>query len=368
MRGFLGPLAGTWALIVLAGCGQEADRPEEFPPRAIKHMTVGQVAGKDNRILAGVVEAGTSSNVAFEIKGRIVEISAKVGDAVQTGQRLAQLDPKPYELELRQAELALEQANASLVDAQQKYAQTKELWDKRFATRTAFDTATATLRNAQAQVGIANSQLELRKRDVEKTNLVAPFSGTVSERKVEVFEEITPGQAIYVVQTQGENKVQIAAPDSLIGSIRIGQDVTVRFPTLKGRNEVAAGKVTEISPQAGDASAFPVVVRLTTSPTGVRSGMSAEVQFRFATAATGTAFSVPIGALKPSIKGNNALVYVFDKETGVVRERSVRVVGVDGNEPQIVGELKAGDVIATAGVGHMYDGMKVRLMPAEKPF
>ena len=63
--------------------------------------------------------------------------------------------------------------------------------------------------------------------------------------------------------------------------------------------------------------------------------MSAEVRFTFQTEATGNAFSVPISALKPSTKDNNALVYVYDKNESVVRERAVRVVGVDGNEPQI---------------------------------
>ena len=356
----------TLLALSLTGCGQDEAKLPDIPPRAIKHMTIGQIAGKDSRLLAGVVKAGTSSNVAFEIKGRIVQLEAKVGDVVKDGQLLARLDPKPYELEVEKAQLTLEQAKASLVDAQQKYSQTKQLWDKRFSTRTAFDTATATLRNAQAQVGIAKSQLALRERDLTKTRLLAPFSGSISERKVEVFEEITPGQVIFAVQTQEENKVEVSVPDRLIQFVRVGLDVKVLFPAFK--DVEAEGVVTEVSPQAGDASSFPVIVRLKTTPSNIRSGMSAEVRFRFETEATGKAFTVPLAALKPSTKDNNALVYVFDKGAGVVRERSVRVVGVNGNEPQIIGELKAGDIIAIAGVGHMFDGMKVRLMPASKTF
>ena len=140
-----------------AGCGEKADQALDIPPRAIKYMTIGELAGDDSRILAGVVKAGTSTNVAFEIKGRVIEVKTKVGEAVSEGQLLARLDPKPYQLEVQQAELAVVQANASLEDARQKYAQRKELWEKRYATRTSFDTATATLRNAQAQVGIAKS-------------------------------------------------------------------------------------------------------------------------------------------------------------------------------------------------------------------
>lgn len=356
----------TLLALSLTGCGQEQTQAPDIPPRAIKHMTIGQIAGHDSRLLAGVVKAGTSSNVAFEIKGQIVELKAKVGDVVKDGQLLARLDPKPFELEVRKAQLTLDQANASLVDAQQKYTQTKKLWDKRFATRTAFDTATATLRNAQAQVGIAKSQLELRQRDLAETRLLAPFSGAISDRKVEVFEEITAGQVIFAIQTRQENKVEVSVPGRLIRRVRVGQDVEVRFPAFKELK--AEGIVTEVSPQAGEASAFPVTIRLKATPPSIRSGMSAEARFRFATNATGNAFNVPLAALKPSTKDNNALIYVYDEKTGVVRERSVRVVGVSGNEPQIIGEVKVGDIIATAGVGHMFDGMKVRLMRPSKSF
>ncbi|MEL7047397.1 MAG: efflux RND transporter periplasmic adaptor subunit, partial [Pseudomonadota bacterium] len=276
------------------------------------------------------------------------------------------LDAEPFELKVSEARFTLNQAQATLKDAKQKHFQQKELWEKRITTRTAFDTAVSNLSNALGQVGITESQLELRQRDLKKTTLIAPFPGRIAEKQIEVFEEVSAGQPVYVIQTDNENEVEVVIPENLIDRVAIGNQVDLTFPPLGGLK--VDGSVTEVSPVAGEANAFPVTVRLEKSPPDVRPGMSAEVTFRFDTEATGKAFSIPIGALKPDLQSKSATVFVYDEDEGVVRSRPVQVVGIDGNRPQIVGGVKAGEIIATAGVGHMYDGMKVRLLETEKSF
>lgn len=352
--------------VTVSGCGETQTKSEPPPPRAIKYIKVDSNTIVDKRTFAGVVRAGTRSNVAFEAGGRILEMSALVGNEVQRGELLARLDPKPLQLQVSQAEFTMNQAMATLNDARSKHSQQKTLWEKRLSTRTAYDTALANFRNAEGQLGIARDQLELRKRDLEKSRLIAPFAGRIAEKKAEVFEEVKAGEAIYVMQTEGENEVQVSIPEALISSITMGQLAKVKFPPLNGSE--ADARVTEISPQAGDANAFPVTLRLLRSPEGLRPGMSAETTFSFDTRQRGTAFSVPVGALKPDVNTNTALVFVYDPEKSIVNERPVKVVGIDGNNPQIVGSIKPGDIIATAGVGHMYDGMKVRLLDLKKPF
>lgn len=352
---------GVLFILALTACEAEEEVVEELPVRAIKYMALAGVAEADERVLAGVVEAGTSSNVAFEIGGQVVEMAVDVGAVVEAGQFLAALDPEPYELQVQQAEFALRQANAILADARSKYEQQAQLWEGRFTTKTALDTATSNLRNAEGQVGIARSQLDLQKRDLAKTRLTAPFGGQVAQQTIEVFEEVTAGTPIYILQTDGENEVSVSVPETLISKISLGQEVAVRFPPL-GDAEVL-GRITELAPRAGEANAYPATIRLAESPSGLRAGMSARIAVSFATEATGRAFSVPIGALKGRSEGpGQALVYIFDEAAGVVRERPVRVVGIDGNTPQIVGELAPGEIVATAGVGYMYDGMEVRLL------
>ena len=377
----LSALASLLLLATLPGCAEE-EPPAPTPPRAIKYHVLGEIAGEEERRLAGVVKAGTRSNVAFEIGGRVIVMAKKIGDAVQRDDLLAALDAKPYELAVQEAEFTLQQAAASLVDARSKFDQQKELWERGFATRTAYDTATTNLRNAEGQVGIARSQLDLRRRDLEKTTLIAPFDGAVASRRVEVFEEVAAGAPIYTLQTSGENEVEVSVPENLVGRVRVGQTVRVFFPSIRqsphADTSATPGVVSEISPQAGDANAFPITIRLERSPEGLRPGMSAEVVLRFAGAATDIGFTVPLSTLKPVVGPQAdglsvAVVYVYDAQTRRLRETTVRVLNVSGNDPQIVGAegaeaLKAGDKIASAGVGHMHDGMEVRLLEPETLF
>ncbi len=365
------PLVIRWAFVVLTAslltaCNDTKIETPELPPRAIKHMKIKTLAENETRQLAGIVRAGTNANVAFEIGGSVVVMAKKIGQSVSKGETLAKLDPKPIELELEQAEFSLRQASAVLKDAQSKLSQQQQLRDKGFSTRTALDTAKANFGNAEGQVGIATSQLSSRQRDLSKTTLKAPFDGRISKRQVEVFEEVKAGEAIYTLQTQGENEVEISVPEQLIGVVRVGLEVTVKIPPLN--NAIVKGLVTEVSPEAGDGNAYPVTVRLETSPDGIRPGMSAEIELAFKGEGTGKAFSVPVGALKPDVAERRATIFVYDPTSSTVQQKAVQVVGIEGNNPEIIGDIKPGDIIATAGVGQMYDGMEVRLLDPAKPF
>ncbi|MEM9061622.1 MAG: efflux RND transporter periplasmic adaptor subunit [Pseudomonadota bacterium] len=347
----------------LAACEEEAQEGTAAPVvRAIKYITLDQKAGLQERRLAGVVIAAISSNVAFETSGQVVELLRKAGDSVETGELIARLDPEPYQLQVSQAQNSLAQAQASLDDASKKFEQQSRLLDQGFATRTAFDSAESTYKNAQGAVGVAESQLDLAQRDLNKTDLRAPFDGVVARREVEVFEDVTGGQVIYTMQTSGEDKIEASLPETMINTVTLGSEVEVAFPPLNG--VTVTGVVDEIAPLAGDANAYPIEVKLLNTPPGLRSGMSAELRFRFETAATGKAFLVPMSALKPQIRtqdDRDAVIYVYSEDTGTLSERLVTVTNVENNNLEVIGDLTAGEIIATAGVSFLHDGMEVTL-------
>lgn len=367
MRPAILRLAGLTLLCLgLAACDEEeeeaADKTEVV--RAIKHMTLGQRAGLQERRIAGVVTAATTTNVAFEIGGQVVALMRKTGDRVEEGELIAQLDAEPYRLRLSQAENTLAQAQASADDARKKFEQQKRLMEQGFATRTAFDSAEATLKNAEGAVGVAQSQLDLARRDLAKTDLRAPFAGVIARKEIDVFEEVSGGQPIYSMQTAGQNKIEAALPETMVNSVSLGSAVDVRFPPLG--DITASGVVDEIAPLTGDANAYPVKVRLENAPPGLRPGMSAELTFRFPTERTGNAFLVPLSAIKPTVDtGSEAVVFVYDPDTKTLDARAVTVSNVENNSLEIIGELAEGEIIATAGVSFLHEGMRVDLFTPE---
>ena len=357
-------VALSFALLALGACEEEKSAKDAEPAiRAIKHMTLDQRAGLQQRRIAGIVKAAVSTNVGFEINGQVVELLRKAGDAVEVGELIARLDPEPSRLQVAQAENTLAQQQATLDDARKKFDQQKKLRSQGYATQTALDTAEASLKNAEGAVGVAVSQLDLAKRDLAKTDLKAPFAGVIARQDVEVFEEVSGGQTIYAIQSEGEDKVEASLPETLINTVSLGSTVEVSFPPLG--NASVKGVVDEIAPLSGGANAYPIEVKLENAPPGLRSGMSAELIFRFETEATGKAFLVPMTAILPRLGDEDASIFVYDPQTSKLNERMVQVTNVENNSLEIVGDLSAGEIVATAGVSFLHDGMQVTLFDSD---
>ncbi|MEM9047171.1 MAG: efflux RND transporter periplasmic adaptor subunit [Pseudomonadota bacterium] len=354
------------ALFVLAACeDEEAEAESSTPPvRAIKYVVLSDTAAAQRRVLTGVVEASTITRLAFEIPGRVIDLPVVVGDALNEGTLVAQLDRAPYELQVQEARSRLRQVNAQLDDAEKKFAQQESLFERGIVSRTAFDSALAELETARADVGIVDSQLALALRDLTLTTLVAPFEGRVARTHIERFEEVSSGEAIVDLQDAAALEVVAALPETLINRVGIGQEMTLTFPSL-GRIE-ALGRLVELSPVAEQGNAYPIKLAIAEPPSGLRPGMSAEVIVEYDTGATGTALTVPLTAVLPSIEGDGGTVFVFDADAGVVRARAVRSVALRDNVVAIEGDIASGDVVAVAGISFLYDGMPARLLGARE--
>lgn len=349
-----GALAGA---VALAGCDDAEQAAAPAPVRAIKYMTLEAGLESQRRRISGVVEAGTTSVVAFQTGGQVVEILHKVGDTVEAGDLLARLDPEPLRLRLASARSEAAKARAAVADAESKHSQQKQLFDKGYATRTNFESALASLRGARGDLGVAQSQFDIAKRDLSKSELRAPFGGVIAKRATDVFEEVSAGQAIFTLQTEGEYEVKVSLPETLINVVGLGDETGVMIPLA--RATAFPGVVSEITPLSEGVNAYPVTIKLLEASGPLRPGMSAEVLFEFPTPGGSKGFTVPIAALKPTVGEEGGELFVF--KDGKLTARKVRVVNVRDNALQIVGDIAAGEVVATAGVSLLYDGMPARL-------
>lgn len=348
-------------LLPVSACEEEKQAAAENPVRAIKYMKLDKRAGVQERRIAGQVAAENTSNVAFETSGRVVALLRRAGDPVKKGDLIARLDPEPFKIQVGQKQAELDAAEAKAADARKKYAQQKQLLERGYTTRTAYDTAEANMKSAEGAVASAQKVLDRARRDLEKTDLKAPLAGVIATRSVDLFEEVAGGKPIYSIQTATGGKIEAALPETLVNRVSLGARVTVSFPPLGGA--AVTGKIDEVAPLTGDANAYPIKVSLDKVPPGMRPGMSAELIFRFATQATGKAFLVPFGAVRPSVRGSHeATVFIYDPKTGKLSEHPVNIANVEGNKLQIVGKLDAGSIIAIAGVSFLHDGMVVKLL------
>ncbi len=351
-------LALLTSCLAVTAC-EETIEVTELPPRSVKTVTVEAFTGEQSRRLAGIVRAQTISELAFEVSGRVVELAHDIGETVTPGEIIARLDKEPYELRIRTAEASLVEAQAVRRDAQSKYTQQKTLFDREFATKTALDTAEANLETALSGVIASQAQLDLAKRDLAQTELRAPFAGSVGARYVDPFSEVTSGQRIYQINSDGQNEILVSLPENLIQNISIGATADIEFIT---QGLSLTGRVTELATQPNAANSYEMTVALDSQPAQLRPGMTAQVTFSFGSTADQTSYLLPVTAIQALPQENMARVYVFLPEQGTVQKREVRMINAIGNQVEVVGELAIGDLLVSAGTSFLSDGMEVRAM------
>lgn len=135
-------LAG--AAFLLAACSPAA--PPEEPVRAVKVLTVGNAAFSSSHEFAGEVRAQVESRLGFRVAGKIIKRQAELGQRVQAGQVLAQLDPQDYKLAADAAKAQLRAAETNRDLAAADFKRYKELKDQNFISSAELERRETTLK------------------------------------------------------------------------------------------------------------------------------------------------------------------------------------------------------------------------------
>ncbi len=350
-------------LPLLGGCSGEAPTAEEPVIRPVRYLELTLTPTVVERTFSGIARASQETRLSFQVGGRIQELPARVGDAVAAEQLIAALEPRDFEIRVREAEAGLQRTQAELRSAEADYARTRGLYENNPAARAELDTSRARAESAAAAVRSAQQQLALARRQLAYTRLTAPVRGSIAAVEAEVTENVTPGQTIAVLAAGGLSEVVVALPELLVASVYRADPVTVRFDALPERS--FSGVVTEVGvASTGSATTFPLTVQLQEVHSAIRSGMAAEVTLLFTDQNTPERIVVPSQAVSEDPGGR----YVFvleDAEAGLgyARRRAVEVGALTTRGLEVRAGLEPGERVITAGVSRISDGLKVRVLP-----
>lgn len=363
------------SLLCISGCGREESVPEETIPR-VKYFTVDEQASGQSRRISGRVVAADTSVLSFGVSGTIEEVLVKTGDTVTEGQVLARIDTQTLQLAVEQSRAELNIARARAVEAEQAYERTRSLFESRAASDSELEAVTAEYASARENVRAVQTQLERQQRDLQRTELTAPFSGRVAERAIDPFQEISATSEAIVLQTNNALKVEVSVPETLIREVDYGQVVEVTFPTQTETR--VNGSVDRIGARAESGNAFPVSVLLAGTDADLRPGMTASVTFNFNAYLEGrTSFLIPLSALAIEAgvvrqfrhaeveRVDNTAPVMLINSNGVLELRQISVGELRGNQLEVYTGLEGGDNIVSAGVSFLREGMQVELWNPE---
>jgi RND family efflux transporter MFP subunit len=339
----------------LAGCDR-AEKQTEAPVRPVRVITVSEQKAGETVSLSGVVEAKTEVDLAFRIGGRMVKRFVNVGDRVEAGQLIAQLDSQDEENAVRAARANLSAAEGKFIEAEQNYDRQRQLLSRGHTTRQRYDAAVQTMNTLRGQADVADAQLATAQTRLNDTNLYADAPGEVTARVVNTGEVVQPGQMIVRIARKEGRDAVFDAPPSLFS--RAAQDAEIDVALSIDPAIVASGRVREVSPQADpQTGTFRVRIGLKDPPPELRLGSSVTGSM---TLEGMGGMALPASALSRAT--GVPTVWVLDPVALTVSPRSVEIAVYRASEVIVSGGLTEGDVVVTAGIQSLRPGQRVRLL------
>lgn len=344
--------------LLLAACSDQAPKVEDIRPVRAIVLTSNDIA--INAEFPGEVRARVESRLGFRVGGKITARKVDTGTVVKKGQVLMQLDPQDLRLSQAAAQAGLRAAETTRDLAKAELKRYQELRVKNFVSQAVLDAKLASYNAAQANVDAAQASYFGQSNQAGYATLVADIDGVVTAVDAEVGQVVAPGTPVVRLAKTSEKEIVIGLPEDKVETMRNVADVTVR---LWANPKVAiAGKIREISPVA-DALTRTYAVRVSIPDAGadVKLGMTALVQF---------ASKSPVPLIKAPLTAlyhEKSTTSVWVVENDVVRLAPVQVGGTSDNDVVLVGGVKAGQTVVTAGVNLLKNGQKVTILKEEAP-
>ena len=330
------------ATLALGGCGDapapKASAGPEFRAAAVEVREIDLAYSSE-----AVIEAVRQSTVSAQISGRIVELRFDVGDFVKQGEVIVRIDERAAGQALAASEAQVREADAAARNARVSYERSRQLLTQKFLSQAAVDKAEADSKQAQARLSAMLAGAGQAATERSFATIVAPYSGVVAARHVELGEMAVPGKPLMTGFDPSTLRAVANIPQAQVAAIQASGRARIEVPSL--------GRWIEVRQLSVVPSADPrthttrVRLELPEDVRGIYPGVFARAHFAIGRAPR-------LLAPREAVFQRSELtgVYVID-DTGVPRSRpqlrQIRL-GTAGDERavEVLAGLKPGERVA----------------------
>lgn len=358
--------------LAIASCTK---KPIEQPPQGVqvKQVEAGPSTAAGSLRYSGSVMPDSQVVLSFRIPGYVSSVmqirgedgkmrTIDEGDQVQKGAVLVRMRPSEYQDKVAQSTAQIAAAEAEFQKAKLDYDRATNLYASQSLTKPEYDGAVAQYEASQAKVNAARAQTDEAKIAVHDTMLVAPFTGDIVSKTVEVGSFMGPGLPAFGMTNTDTVKIIMGVPDIVVRSLKVSQPVAVSVDAFPNRKFDA--RIARISSAADPrARNFDVEVSLPNADHSLKVGMIGSLQLLRNSEKTQTAVLVPLSAIVQSPEGKYGVFLVGKSSAGEIAQlRRVEVGSVEGSDIQITSGLAAGDTVITTGATLLKDGLRVEVL------
>lgn len=317
----------------------------------------------------GNVEAISTVEVRPQVSGPLLAVHFTEGQDVQPGQPLFTIDPRPFELALRQAETQLAKDTGQSKTAENQRTRYTSLFKSGLVSQEQFDTISAQANSLQSTLAADQVQIDNAKLQLQYTKIAAPISGRTGALQVHPGSLVRTADPLPMVIINQITPVRVgfSVPAVHLPAIRAGQArgalVTEAVATTDSADTASSGKLTFID-NTVDTTTSGIKLKATFPNTDRKLWPGEFVQVRLRVSVDPHAIVVPASAVQNGPQGQ--YVYVVGSN-GTAALRSVRVARSDGSQVVVAEGLRAGEEVVTDGQLRLTPGARVSIKTAGGP-
>jgi multidrug efflux system membrane fusion protein len=328
-------------------------------------VTAGTVVQADVPVVLeaiGTVQPANMVTIKSRVDGQLVAADFKEGQDVKAGTVLFQIDPRPFEAALAQAEAAKQKDEAQLATAQADLARSAQLVTHGYQSQQAYDQAKAQVAQLQAAIKGDEAQIATAQLNLSYATMKAPIDGRLGARLVDAgnmvrasegaslvtIAQIRPIDVIFTVPQENQHKVREKQAQAPLAVQAIGED---------GKTLLSTGKLTLIDNQI-DQTTGTLKLKATFANQDERLWPGLFVNVRLILNTRRGVPTVPAQTVQDGPNGPYAYVI---KDDNTVERRPVEVAAVQDGIAVIGKGLTPGEKIVVEGQYRLTNGSRVRL-------
>lgn len=307
--------ATSLGLLAMTGCGEKSNAAKRSAKAVTTVTTVeASLRPMERTVTAlGTLQAIDRATVSIKTTGRLRNFNVDIGSAVKAGDVLVQIEPRDYELRLRQAEAMLAQARARLgltvegsedvvdvekvsivreakallAEAEKNVARFRKLQQEKIASEAEMERAQADYlvnlnryqdslqdaRERQALLAQRRAELDIARQQLTDTSVRAPFDGVIQQRLVSMGEFVASGSPVLVLVRVNPLKLRAEVPERLASLVRPDQPVRL---TVDGDTNAYTGSLQRVSPALDEKTRMLTVEAEIPNPGNLRPGAFAK--------------------------------------------------------------------------------------------
>lgn len=335
-------------------------------------VSVGEVRHRDVRFTvqaAGTLMALNTAVVRAKVDGELKALRFTEGQYVQAGQLLAEIDSRPFDAQLNQAQGQWARDTALLKNAELDLQRYQDLLSKDAIARQQVETQAALVRQLLGTVQADQAQIDLARLQLSYTRVTAPISGRLGLKQVELGSLVRasdPNGVVSITQTQ-PMAVVFSVPEIhvplIMRQLKLGKALSVEAWDRDQKIRLAQGRVSTTD-NAIDVATGTLRLKATLDN---RDGSLFPNQFaniRLQLDTLKNALVVPVQAVQRGAAGT--FVYVVQADN-TVQVQAVQLEAVEGDWQAVIADLKAGQQVITDGADRLRNGSGVEVVKAAKP-